>query len=67
LDDLAVSAGVQGSTGQQNTNQALSDALEALESLGYSAKEVAKLEKTLASQQDTTDGYIRSALKLLVN
>ncbi|CAM3080945.1 Holliday junction branch migration protein RuvA [Leuconostoc rapi] len=67
LDDLAVSAGVQVSTVQQNTNQALSDALEALESLGYSSKEVAKLEKTLASQHDTTDGYIRSALKLLVN
>lgn len=67
LDDLAVSAGVSVAATQQNTNQALSDALAALESLGYSAKEVAKLESTLASQRDTTDGYIRAALKLLVN
>jgi len=47
-------------------NQALADALAALTSLGYSAKEIAKIEKTLVQTEDTTDGYIRSALKLLV-
>jgi len=67
LDDLAASVGMTTPVSQPNSNQALSDALEALNSLGYSTKEIAKLEKTLAAKHDTTDGYIRSALKLLVN
>lgn len=67
LDDLAVSAGLDLTTVQPvANNQALADALAALTSLGYSAKEIAKIEKTLAQTEDTTDGYIRSALKLLV-
>ncbi|HBP97494.1 Holliday junction branch migration protein RuvA [Leuconostoc lactis] len=67
LDDLAVSAGLDLTTSQPvANNQALADALAALTSLGYSAKEIAKIEKTLAQTEDTTDGYIRSALKLLV-
>lgn len=67
LDDLAVSAGLDLTTSQPAANnQALADALAALTSLGYSAKEIAKIEKTLAQTEDTTDGYIRSALKLLV-
>lgn len=67
LDDLAVSAGLDLTTAQPvANNQALADALAALTSLGYSAKEIAKIEKTLAQTVDTTDGYIRSALKLLV-
>lgn len=67
LDDLAVSAGLDLTTSQPvANNQALADALAALTSLGYSAKEIARIEKTLAQTEDTTDGYIRSALKLLV-
>lgn len=67
LDDLAVSAGLDLTTSQPAANnQALADALAALTSLGYSAKEIAKIEKMLAQTEDTTDGYIRSALKLLV-
>lgn len=67
LDDLAVSAGLTPTVAQPtDNNQALVDALAALTSLGYSAKEIAKVEKTLAQTEDTTDGYIRSALKLLV-
>ena len=67
LDDLAVSAGLDLTASQPvANNQALADALAALTSLGYSAKEIAKIEKTLAQTEDTTDGYIRSALKLLV-
>lgn len=67
LDDLAVSAGLDLTTAQPvANNQALADALAALTSLGYSAKEITKIEKTLAQTEDTTDGYIRSALKLLV-
>lgn len=67
LDDLAVSAGLTPSNAQPATNPALTDALAALASLGYSAKEIAKVETQLATTQDTTDGYIRAALKLLVN
>lgn len=67
LDDLAVSVGLTPTVAQPtDNNQALADALAALTSLGYSAKEIAKVEKTLAQTEDTTDGYIRSALKLLV-
>lgn len=67
LDDLAVSAGLDLTAAQPvANNQALADALAALTSLGYSAKEIAKIEKALAQTADTTDGYIRSALKLLV-
>ena len=67
LDDLAVSAGLTPTVAQPtDNNQALADALAALTSLGYSAKEIAKVEKALAQTEDTTDGYIRSALKLLV-
>ena len=67
LDDLAVSAGLDLTTSQPvANNQALADARAALTSLGYSAKEIAKIEKTLVQTEDTTDGYIRSALKLLV-
>ena len=67
LDDLAVSAGLAPTVAQPtDNNQALADALAAVTSLGYSAKEIAKVEKTLAQTEDTTDGYIRSALKLLV-
>ena len=66
LDDLALSAGMTVETVPTTDNQALADALAALESLGYSAKDVAKLQTVLANQKDTTDGYIRSALKFLV-
>ncbi|CDX66833.1 Holliday junction ATP-dependent DNA helicase RuvA [Leuconostoc citreum] len=66
LDDLALSAGMTVETVPTTDNQALADALAALESLGYSAKDVAKLQTALANQKDTTDGYIRSALKFLV-
>lgn len=67
LDDLAVSAGLTPTVAQPtDNNQALADALAALTSLGYSTKEIAKVEKVLAQTEDTTDGYIRSALKLLV-
>lgn len=47
--------------------QALTEALEALSALGYSAKEVKKAEKTLASESyATTDEYLRAALKLMM-
>jgi Holliday junction DNA helicase RuvA len=69
LGDLANSNGVAIVVEQSATstdNQALSDALEALLALGYSSRDVAKVEKAMANVQDTTDGYMRQALKLLV-
>lgn len=69
LGDLANSHGmavVVEPTTPVTDNQALSDALEALLALGYGSKDVAKVQKAMANVQETTDGYIRQALKLLV-
>ena len=66
LDGVANSAGLATLNKHDNQNAALADALSALESLGYSAKDVAKIEPLLSTENDTTDGYIRSALKYLV-
>lgn len=66
LDGVANSAGLATLNKHDNQNAALADALSALESLGYSAKDVAKIESLLSTENDTTDGYIRSALKYLV-
>ncbi|MCM0582881.1 Holliday junction branch migration protein RuvA [Weissella diestrammenae] len=48
-------------------NLALSDALEALQALGYGQREVEKIEKKLIGQPDlTTAEYVSAGLKLLV-
>lgn len=48
-------------------NQALTDALAALQALGYATKEVQKVEKALCKvEPTTTDDYLRQALKLLM-
>lgn len=47
-------------------NQALSDALAALEALGYKERDVKKVAKELAKEADwTTDQYLRQGLRLL--
>ncbi|MFC0361509.1 Holliday junction branch migration protein RuvA [Enterococcus canintestini] len=52
---------------QANGKVALTEAMEALTALGYSAKEVKKVEKTLANEEmQTTDEYLRAALKLVM-
>lgn len=49
------------------TNQNLSEALLALESLGFSHKDVTKIQKDLVTNADmSTDEYIKAGLKLLV-
>lgn len=46
---------------------ALAEAMEALTALGYSAKEVKRVEKQLQAQDNlTTDEYLRQALKLMM-
>lgn len=48
-------------------NQALQEALEALGALGYSAKEVKRVEKELTGgPEGSTDEYLREALKLMM-
>lgn len=47
-------------------NGALSEALQALETLGYSKKDVKQVEKVLAQETEmSTDDYLRQALSLL--
>ena len=49
-------------------NNYLSDAMLALEALGYSKKELAKIEKKLfAFDYDGVDSYVKQGLKLLIN
>lgn len=53
--------------GDLENEQALSEALEALAALGYSPKEVKRVEKLLAKESyQTTDEYLRAALKLMM-
>ena len=49
-------------------NNYLSDAMLALEALGYSKKELTKIEKKLSTRQfDGVDEYVKQGLKLLMN
>lgn len=51
----------------QQSDAALADALEALAALGYSEKEIKRIEKQLPTETaQTTDQYLREALKLLM-
>lgn len=46
-------------------NPALADALAALKALGYKEREVKKISKQLGEEQQSTDEYLRQALRLL--
>lgn len=46
-------------------NPALADALAALKALGYKEREVKKIGKQLGDEQQSTDEYLRQALRLL--
>ena len=46
-------------------NPALADALAALKALGYKEREVKKISKQLGGEQQSTDEYLRQALRLL--
>lgn len=50
-----------------NDDTALSEAMEALQALGYSPKEISKVEKVLSKETlQNTDDYLRAALKLMM-
>ena len=56
------------SSAPKSVNNFLNDAILALEALGYSKKELAKIEKKLATHQfDGVDEYVKQGLKLLMN
>ena len=50
----------------ENVNDALQDALEALTALGYKEREVKRIKKELEKEGETsTEEYLRHALRLL--
>lgn len=50
-----------------NDDTALAEAMEALQALGYSPKEIKKVEKALEKESlQNTDDYLRAALKLMM-
>ena len=56
------------SSASKAVNNYLSDAILALEALGYSKKELTKIEKKLSTHQfDGVDEYVKQGLKLLMN
>ncbi|GMA69311.1 Holliday junction ATP-dependent DNA helicase RuvA [Leuconostoc litchii] len=66
LDDLVDTGATPQTKRDSNHSQELEDALEALIALGYTVKDVRAVSKQINREHNTTDGYIRSALKLLV-
>lgn len=51
---------------QATENQALDEAMEALQALGYKAAELKKIRKLFDGTADTAENYMKSALKMLV-
>lgn len=51
---------------ESDSSQALEEALEALEALGYRASELKKVRTTFEGTTETTETYIKQALKLLM-
>lgn len=52
---------------QTSMNPILTEAMEALAALGYSSKEIKRVEKQLAKEDlTTTDSYLRKALSLMM-
>ncbi|MCU0082392.1 Holliday junction branch migration protein RuvA [Streptococcus danieliae] len=51
---------------QAAENQALDEAMEALQALGYKAAELKKIRKFFDGTADTAENYMKSALKMLV-
>ena len=66
LDDLAVENSTATPATATNDSRALDDALEALLALGYTKKDIKVVGEQLSQTSDSTDGYIRSGLKMLV-
>lgn len=61
---LAISGVAASPVASKNSN--LNEALEALEALGYSAKELKKVQMALKSSMDSVDGLIKQGLQLMM-
>ena len=67
FDLTGADALVATSAGTAPENQALSEALEALQALGYKAGELAKVKKKLEQEKAlTSEAYIKLALKMMM-
>lgn len=65
LADFSVSGISESGTGDESL--ALSEALDALEMLGYSEREIHKVIPELKKQELTAENYVKEALRLLTN
>ncbi|WP_100488700.1 Holliday junction branch migration protein RuvA [Sporolactobacillus pectinivorans] len=65
LADFSVSNNVNTDAHAENT--ALSEALDALEMLGYSEREIHRVIPELKKQELTAENYVKEALRLLTN
>ena len=54
------------SSSASSTNSNLDEALEALEALGYSPKELKRVQKSLKLSTDSVDGLIKQGLQLMM-
>lgn len=59
-------AGPVQPTTATSENLALEEAMEAMEALGYRSAELKKVRKFFEGTQDTSENYIKSALKMLM-
>ncbi len=67
LKEFKVDGEVVETTFQQAAeNENLLEAIQALQALGYSEKELAKTTKVLANEDCTTEEYIKQALKMML-
>lgn len=64
--EIDTSVNLSSTTVNSLVNPQLEEALEALEALGYKTKELQKVQKHLEDHQETTENYIKQALKLLI-
>jgi holliday junction DNA helicase RuvA len=55
-----------GETASASKRLALEEALQALQALGYSEKEISRISPELKEKDLTTEGYIKQALQLLL-
>lgn len=70
LDELVVVEDIQITTDDNidDQQQIVAEAKEALKALGYTTKDIAKVEKKLVNQTiTTTDEYLRQALRVIMN
>ncbi|GGL41111.1 Holliday junction branch migration protein RuvA [Sporolactobacillus putidus] len=66
LKDFAVQEEKAGEEPSENGNHALTEALDALKTLGYSDKEISRMIPTLKKQDLSAENYLKEALRLMM-